>query len=81
MRLVRTLLLNLMASAGLAAVIFCFNGAGRVHSESQEAELLLSTLFEAETQSDNDEHELLFEFAREVPTPNESLDPQLNSPC
>ena len=77
MRLVRPLLLTLMASAGLTALIVWSSGTGRVHTDSQDAELLLSTLFDAETQSNNDGHELPTASAPEVPAPSESPDPQL----
>ena len=77
MRLGRPLLLTLMASAGLAALIVWSTGAGRVHRDSQDAELLLSTLFDAETQSNSEDHELPNASAPEVPAPSESRDPQL----
>ncbi|KZR89605.1 SpoIID/LytB domain-containing protein [Synechococcus sp. MIT S9508] len=77
MRLVRPLLLTLLASAGLAALIVWSTGPGRVHSDSQDAELFLSTLFNAETHSSSDAHELPRVSVPEVPAPSASVDPQL----
>ena len=77
MRLDRPLLLTLMASAGLAALIVWSTGAGRVHTDSQDSELLLSALFDAATRSNSDDRVLTPASAPEVPAASDSLDPQL----
>ena len=77
MRLVRPLLLTLLASAGLAAVVVWSTRAVRFHSDSQDAELLLSTLFDAETQSKSSDQVPPIASGPEMPAPSESPDPQL----